>query len=75
MWQIMTEDSPKSETHTPASLKHVESQDGHDHSNAVCYTPHQEERVVRKLDLNLMTLFFVLCECEGTPALSWPLPQ
>jgi hypothetical protein len=29
------------------------------------YTPAQEAQVVRKLDWNLMTLFFVLCECSA----------
>ncbi|KAI1480366.1 MFS general substrate transporter [Daldinia eschscholtzii] len=37
------------------------SQDGlHQDVNLTNYTPEQEARVVRKLDLNLMTLFFVL---------------
>ncbi|KAK6955560.1 hypothetical protein Daesc_003200 [Daldinia eschscholtzii] len=37
------------------------SQDGlHQGANLTNYTPEQEARVVRKLDLNLMTLFFVL---------------
>ncbi|KAI7780289.1 hypothetical protein LA080_016136 [Diaporthe eres] len=60
MSQITTPDSPKSEKYTPASSQPIESQDGHDQSNAVYYTPQQEARVVRKLDLNLMTLFFFL---------------
>ncbi|KAK2597667.1 hypothetical protein N8I77_012438 [Diaporthe amygdali] len=52
--------SPKSEAHTHASSQAAESQNDHDHSTAVSYTPGQEARVVRKLDLNLMTLFFFL---------------
>ena len=54
----------------PASSQPAKSQDGRDHSSAVYYTPQQEVRVVRKLDLNLMTLFFFLCECNSVPALS-----
>lgn len=72
MSQITTPDSPKSEKCTPASSQPIESQDGHDQSNAVYYTPQQEARVVRKLDLNLMTLFFFLCECNAMSALSCP---
>lgn len=30
------------------------------------YTPAEEARVVRKLDWNLMTLFFALCEWRNT---------
>lgn len=73
MSQITTPDSPKSETFTPASSRPIEPQDGHDQSHAVYYTPEQEARVVRKLDLNLMTLFFFLCGYNGMSAL--PLPH
>jgi hypothetical protein len=72
MSQATTPDSPKSEAHVPASSQPAKPQDGHDHSSAVYYTPQQEARVVRKLDLNLMTLFFFLCECNRVPALSLP---
>jgi hypothetical protein len=77
MTSATTPDSPKSEAYyAPDPLAHAprpsdaESRDGHAHGSAVCYTPQQEARVVRKLDLNLMTLFFVLCECNTAPALS-----
>lgn len=70
MSQITTPDSPKSGAHTPTPSQPFGSQDGKDQSNVVCYTPQQEMRVVRKLDLNLMTLFFFLCERTMTPALS-----
>lgn len=72
MSQITTPDSPKSEAHTPAPSQPFGSQDGKDQSNAVYYTLQQEMRVVRKLDLNLMTLFFFLCERTLIPALSCP---
>lgn len=62
MPQITNPVSPKSEAHTHASSQAAESQHDHDHSTAVSYTPGQEARVVRKLDLNLMTLFFFLCK-------------
>lgn len=65
MAQATTPDSPKSETHVPGSTQSVESQDDRNHSSLVYYTPRQEARVVRKLDLNLMTLVFFLCESSN----------
>lgn len=74
MSQITTPDSPKSEAHTPAPSQPFEPQNGNDQSGAVYYTPHQEARVVRKLDINLMTLFFFLCEYNTVPAFTGPTP-
>lgn len=58
--------SSQPETDTPSTSQPDESQDGHGHDNpggAVdTGTPEEEARVVRKLDLHLMTLFFFLCE-------------
>jgi hypothetical protein len=43
----------------PATPDHETAPDG----PVASYSREQEARVVRKLDWNLMTLFFVLCEC------------
>lgn len=49
---------PETEADESASSHPATPQDG-----AVAnYTPKQEARVVSKVDCNLMTLFFVLCE-------------
>lgn len=39
------------------------------------HTAQEEARVVRKLDLNLMTLFFVLCEYTHARAFLSALPR
>lgn len=58
--------SPTLEPDTPATSQPDESQDGHSHGNTAVHTAREEARVVRKLDLNLMTLFFFLCEYTNT---------
>lgn len=51
------------EANETAVSQPADSQDGIPQDvNLADYTPEQEARVVRKLDWNLMSLFFVLCE-------------